>query len=59
VVDVHRVADSCGYQVPLMDYVGDRDLLLQYNGRRTPVQIAEYQAARNAVSLDGLPALYP
>src|SRR5690349_9930658 len=53
VVDVSRVSDSCGYQVPRMDYVGDRDLLLQYNGRRTPVQIAEYQAARNAVSLDG------
>ena len=25
--DVERVADSCGYAVPLMDYRGDRDLL--------------------------------
>jgi hypothetical protein len=59
VVDVSRVSDSCGYQVPMMDYIGDRDLLIQYNSRRSAVQIAEYQAAKNAVSLDGLPALYP
>jgi hypothetical protein len=57
VVDVSRVSDSCGYQVPLMDYAGDRDLLLQYNGRKTPEQVAAYQAEKNAVSLDGLPAV--
>src|SRR5512147_1860379 len=27
VVDVVRVADSCGYAVPRMEYVGDRDVL--------------------------------
>jgi hypothetical protein len=56
-VSVTRVADSCGYQVPMLDYVGERDLLQQYNGRKTPEQIADYQAAKNATSLDGLPAL--
>lgn len=27
VVDVERVSDSCGYGVPVMDLVGERDLL--------------------------------
>lgn len=56
-VDVSRISDSCGYQVPQLEYVGERDLLLQYNGRKTPEQVAAYQAAKNATSLDGLPAL--
>src|SRR3954447_7458208 len=56
-VSVSRVSDSCGYQVPLMEYAGERDLLLRFNERKTPEQVAEYQVAKNAVSLDGLPAL--
>jgi len=40
-----------------MEYAGERDLLLRFNERKTPEQVAEYQAAKNAVSLDGLPAL--
>jgi hypothetical protein len=56
-VDVRRVSDSCGYAVPLMDYLGDRDLLAQSNGRKSAEEVAEYQATRNATSLDGLPGL--
>ena len=56
-VDVSRVSDSCGFQVPLMEYAGDRDLLAQSNGRKSREELADYQATRNAASLDGLPAL--
>lgn len=58
VIDVTRVADSCGYAVPVMDLVGERTLLDDQHGRRT----AEQWPARvevNAESIDGLPALDP
>ena len=57
VVDVHRVSDSCGFQVPLLEHVGDRDLLTQWSSRKTDEELAAYRAARNATSIDGLPAL--
>lgn len=57
VVDVARVSDSCGFSVPLMEYVADRDLLARWAERRSPEQLDEYRATRNARSIDGLPAL--
>lgn len=57
VVEVDRVSDSCGFQVPLLEHVGDRDLLTQWSGRKTDEELAAYRATRNAASIDGLPAL--
>ncbi len=57
VVDVTRVSDSCGYAVPRLAYVEDRDLLDRWSERKTPEQLDTYRRERNAVSLDGLPAL--
>jgi hypothetical protein len=56
VVDVTRVADSCGYAVPVMDLVGERSLLDDQHGRRTADQWGE-RVMVNAESIDGLPAL--
>ena len=57
VVELERIADSCGYAVPRLARVGERDLLDSSNGRKTPADLAAYQAERNAASIDGLPAL--
>ena len=57
VVDVHRVSDSCGYGVPVMEMVGERDLLRLGAEKRGPEGLAEYRAERNSTSLDGLPGL--
>jgi hypothetical protein len=57
VVDIDRISDSCGYAVPVMEYVGDRDLLLQSHSRRDAAAFAEYRLTRNAASIDGLPGL--
>ena len=57
VVTCDRIADSCGYSVPLMDYVGDRDLLDRSQERRDDAYYERYWAERNATSIDGLPAL--
>ena len=55
-VAVERVSDSCGYQVPLMTYDGDRDLLVRWAGRKSDEDLDEYRSTRNAHSIDGLPA---
>ena len=57
VVDVDRVSDSCGYGVPLMDYVSERDQLDRWADHKGPEGIVEYIAEHNVVSLDGLPGL--
>jgi hypothetical protein len=56
-VDVHRIADSCGYGVPVMRYERDRSQLDEWAERKGEEGIARYQADKNAVSLDGLPGL--
>jgi hypothetical protein len=56
-VEVTRVSDSCGFAVPLMDYVGDRDLLLRSHSRRDEAALVDYGERKNGVSIDGLPAL--
>ncbi|SDQ33641.1 pyridoxamine 5'-phosphate oxidase family protein [Quadrisphaera sp. DSM 44207] len=59
VVDVERVADSCGYSVPLMDLRADRDVLDRAQGRRDDAYFARYWRTRNARSIDALPGLDP
>src|SRR5947209_15503391 len=56
-VDVDRVSDSCGYGVPVMELVGERDLLRLNAQRRGPEGMAAYRAQKNAVSIDGLPGV--
>lgn len=56
VVDVERVSDSCGYAVPYLDYVGEREQLVGNMERRGPEKIAAYRREKNARSIDGLPA---
>jgi hypothetical protein len=57
VVECDRIADSCGYSVPLMAYVADRDILDRAQERHDDDYYDEYWATRNAESIDGLPAL--
>ena len=57
VVDVHRVSDSCGYGVPVMEVVEERRILEVRARQRGPEGLAAYRAEKNLVSLDGLPGL--
>lgn len=57
VVDVQRIADSCGYAVPTMESVQERDVLERWAGRKEPEELIRYRKEHNAVSIDGLPAL--
>jgi len=57
VTELDRIADSCGYGVPLMEVQDERDTLIRYNEGQTAEEHAAYRAEKNAVSIDGLPAL--
>jgi len=56
-VDVERIADSCGYGVPEMTYEHDRDQLHKWAKGKGPEGLVEYRATINATSVDGLPGL--
>jgi hypothetical protein len=61
VVDVTRISDSCGYGVPLMTYQGERPHQDAWAAKKLrtggPGALAQYVAEKNAVSIDGLPAV--
>lgn len=55
--ELNRIADSCGYGVPLYQYKDDRSQLGEWAERKGPEGLRAYQRERNRESLDGLPAL--
>jgi predicted pyridoxine 5'-phosphate oxidase superfamily flavin-nucleotide-binding protein len=59
-VEVERIADACGYGVPLMSYEGERQHAEKWAEKKVRVggedAIADYMAKKNAASIDGLPA---
>jgi hypothetical protein len=56
-VEVERIADSCGYGVPLYEYVGQRSQLTDWAQRKGADGVAQYQSQKNRQSIDGLPGL--
>jgi hypothetical protein len=56
---VERISDSCGYGVPLMEYVGERPQRDLWIDRQGEHGLRDYVREKNAVSIDGLPALDP
>lgn len=57
VIDLERVAESCGWGVPLYEYVGERTQLVDYCDTKGPDKLAEYKLKNNGQSIDGLPGL--
>jgi hypothetical protein len=57
VVNVRRVATSCGYSVPLLTYTGERPTLIEWAERKGPDGLVDYRAEKNTTSIDGLSAL--
>lgn len=59
VVSANLVTDTCGYAVPFMDYVEERDTHATFFGRKTDAEFAAYCESKefNGTSIDGMPAL--
>ncbi len=56
VVDVERIADSCGYSVPHLEFVRDREILDLHQLKKPTEYYAAYWDEKNAASIDGLPS---
>ena len=56
VVDVDRIADSCGFGVPLMTFTSHRRELVGWADRKGEDGLVAYQREHNSLSLDGLRA---
>jgi hypothetical protein len=55
VADISRVSTACGYAVPLMDYVGERDTLLRWAEVKGDDGLVAYRQEKNLCSIDELP----
>lgn len=58
-VRAERISTSCGFAVPFYDYIGERTALAEWAQRKDETELAAYRAAKNRVSIDGLPGLDP
>ena len=57
-IEVERIADSCGYGVPLMRFDGRRDQYDAWVDKKVrDGGLDAYIAKKNARSIDGLPAV--
>lgn len=56
-VQVTRVSSSCGYSVPLYDFVGQRDVLDKWTEAKGDDGLLAYRQKKNMQSIDGLPGL--
>ena len=63
IVETTRISDSCGFVVPRMDLVSERDQLMrwgeQQHAKNGEAWKERYLAANNAQSIDGLPGYDP
>lgn len=59
VVDVTRISDSCGFGVPRMELIGERDQFRRWSkqqeAKHGELWKARYMGANNVASIDGLP----
>jgi hypothetical protein len=56
VVDVTRVATSCGFGVPIMNFVDERGLLQEWATKKGKDALSAYHREKNIRSIDGLTA---
>ncbi|HTL89576.1 MAG TPA: pyridoxamine 5'-phosphate oxidase family protein [Leptolyngbya sp.] len=52
---IETVQTSCGYGVPLYDYVSDRDTIVTWAERKGKDGLEQYWQDKNQISIDGLP----
>jgi hypothetical protein len=52
--DIKRVQTSCGFGVPLYEYQGQRQILVDWASKQGKDGVQKYQQQKNRVSIDGL-----
>lgn len=54
-IEIEMIQTSCGFGVPIFDYVGQRDQLTKWADYKGEEGIKDYWKEKNQVSLDGKP----
>lgn len=57
VAEIDRVQTSCGFSVPLYDYVEERDTLIKWAEVKGDDGLVAYRQEKNLQSIDGLPTM--
>jgi hypothetical protein len=57
IVTLDRIADSCGWGVPLYHYEGERSQLVEWANHKGVDGVANYRAENNRTSIDGIAGL--
>jgi len=55
IADIERVQTSCGFGVPLYEYQGQRQVLVNWASKKGEEGVRQYQQKKNRMSIDGLP----
>ena len=55
VADIEKVQTSCGFSVPLYEYMGERDHAEKWANNKGADGLEAYKKEKNMVSMDGLP----
>ncbi len=55
VAEIDLVQTSCGFGVPMFDYVGERDIHFEWAEKKGAKGLIEYMKEKNLKSLDALP----
>lgn len=58
-MDVDRVQTSCGYAVPFMEYLRERDTIDTWTEAKSDDDLRAFRAANNRVTIDGKPTGLP
>jgi len=56
-IKISRIADSCGFGVPLLQYEGQRSQLSAWSQKLGPAGLEKYHREKNSSSIDGVPGL--
>ena len=56
-LNITRIADSCGYSIPLFDFKDDRDVLDKWTSHKGSDGLIEYRQLKNKMSIDNLDGL--
>ena len=56
-IEISRIADSCGYGVPLFEYERQRSQLPAWSQKLGPAGLEKYRQEKNRRSIDGVPGL--
>ncbi|MEH1854872.1 MAG: pyridoxamine 5'-phosphate oxidase family protein [Nostoc sp.] len=54
IADIEKIQTSCGFGIPLYEYQGQRQTLVNWANKKGEEGVREYQQQKNLVSIDGL-----